>query len=75
MTRRRGVTSGVKFEHNGTARCGICGEPVAPVLIGSVTEVEANPSIVIRCFACAAVDEAEAITRVASDETGRSGGA
>jgi hypothetical protein len=58
--------TGVEFMHNGMARCGMCGEPVAPVLIGTVAEAEANPNIVIRCVACAATEAAEAITREAS---------
>lgn len=53
----------VIFNHNGMARCGICGEPCAPVLIGDPREAEANPHIIIRCVACAATEEAEAITK------------
>lgn len=56
-----------EFEHNGMARCGSCGEPCVPVLIGTPAEVEANPNIVVRCIACAATEEAEAITRAAVD--------
>lgn len=51
-----------EFEHNGMARCGSCGEPTCPVLIGTPAEVEANPNIIIRCIACSATEEAEAIT-------------
>jgi uncharacterized protein (UPF0212 family) len=57
----------IEFAHNGMARCGSCGEPVAPVLIGSVADVEANSNIIVRCFACAASEEAEAITRTVVD--------
>jgi len=56
----------IEFEHNGMARCGLCGEPTVPVLIGDPREVERDPNIVIRCMACAATEEAETITREAS---------
>lgn len=55
-----------EFEHNGMARCGMCGEPVAPVLIGTPADVENNPNIIVRCPGCAATEEAEAITREAA---------
>jgi hypothetical protein len=55
------VSFDVQFEHNGMARCESCGEPCAPVLVGTPAGVEANPMIVIRCIACSAVEEAEAI--------------
>lgn len=54
------------YEHVGMARCGSCGEPTAPVLRGSVAEVEANPNIVIRCYGCATTEEAETITKDAA---------
>ncbi len=56
----------VTFEHNGMARCGLCGEPCAPVVCGDPREIERNPLIVIRCIACAASEEAEAITKAES---------
>lgn len=59
--------NGVRFACVGMARCGLCGDPSVPVLQGSVEEVETNPNIVIRCLACAATDEAEAITREAAE--------
>lgn len=56
----------IEFKHNGMARCGGCGEPTVPVLIGDPRGVERDPNIVIRCFACAAGEEADAITRKAA---------
>lgn len=62
----------IHIENNGMARCGICGEPCVIVLVGDPREVEAmftltaaaerDPLLVIRCIACAATEEAEAIT-------------
>jgi hypothetical protein len=50
------------------ARCGLCGEPAVSVLKGTAADIEANPNIIIRCLACAATEEAEAITKAASDD-------
>jgi hypothetical protein len=57
-----------EFEHNGMARCGSCGEPVCPVIIGTPANVEANPLITVRCIGCAATEAAEAITRSACND-------
>jgi hypothetical protein len=54
------------LKHNGMARCGSCGEPCVPVLIGDPREVERNPNITVRCIACAATEEAEKITNEAA---------
>jgi hypothetical protein len=51
-----------EFKNNGMARCGVCGEPSVPVLIGDPREVEQNPNITVRCFQCSMVEEAEKIT-------------
>lgn len=56
----------IQIEHNGMARCGLCGEPTAPVLMGDPREIECDPNIIIRCLACAATEAAEAITREAA---------
>jgi hypothetical protein len=56
----------VNIEHNGVARCGSCGEPSVPVLIGDPREVEQDPHIIIRCLACAAGEAADAITSEAA---------
>ena len=61
MTRER-----FEIESNGMARCGICGEPVAHVLVGDVAAIERDPLIVIRCYGCAATEEAEAITKASA---------
>lgn len=54
--------SDIEFESHGMARCGSCGEPSCPVLLGTPAEVEANPNIIVRCIACSVAEEAEAIT-------------
>lgn len=59
----------IEFEHNGMARCGLCGEPTVPVLLGDPRKVENDPNVIIRCLACAATEEAEAITANASSES------
>jgi hypothetical protein len=56
------VSDQIHIENNGMARCGICGEPCVIVLVGDPREVERDPLLVIRCIACAATEEAEAIT-------------
>lgn len=56
----------ITFESTGMARCGLCGEPCVPVLVGDPRAIERDPTIIIRCVACAASEEAEAITRAAT---------
>lgn len=48
------------------ARCGSCGEPCVTVLHGDPAAIERDPTIIIRCVACAAVEEAERITAEAT---------
>lgn len=58
----------MEIAHNGMARCGACGEPCAPVLIGTPTDIENHPLIRLRCIACSVTEEAEAITASAPDQ-------
>lgn len=60
------MPDGIHIENNGLARCGLCGEPTCPVLIGDPREVERDPNIIIRCLACAATEAAETITKEAA---------
>ena len=52
----------------GIQRCQVCGEPIGPLYSNDPTVTELDPAVcVVRCFACAATEEAQAITKEASD--------
>lgn len=66
-----------RLEYKGMARCQVCGEPVSPMWANH--DDGFDPAVVvIRCFQCAAVEEAEWLTQQAADghrKMGRSEGA